>query len=212
MTDWHNDSQLIDQLRPEIGFLLQNDFYSGDPNNPEQFNDEDRRQLLDPPNIPRQRPMLIQTHEVEGYEIELGNYYQAILQRIELAGKEPGAYRPYFWLSFSLSNEAEQLYVSLPWFDDMRDIDNLISDCMDVKEDSIVDLEEQGLIIKLDLDAEYVYLLEYDSEQEDALVNVKLHRKDFDQALIQLKSRMDRLLDQLTKQLGADHWHLAETP
>lgn len=119
---WIERSKRVGTLDVEIGFLLQADFYLGDPNDHEQLSDPARYAPLRRPDIVRACEDCVLTGEAIGHEDRLVDYYRQIAEKAASLGKDFNEIRHYFWMRLYVWNREDGVGIAFPWYDALSEI------------------------------------------------------------------------------------------
>jgi hypothetical protein len=206
MQEWCEDSRLVEPLEAEICFLLQKDFYVGDPDDPEQLNDIMYRETLLLPRIERASEMLVKTSEAEGNEASLAEYYRDIARRAKGLHRSLNDVRQYFWCGLWFLNEAEGVRISFPWHGTLDRIKSLFNDFRNTESGVIVHIQDHGWGILVLSDGGYIYIKEWDPDEEEIWLNIKVERDLFLRGLQRLEARAQKVINRLSEELGEDLW------
>lgn len=178
----------------------------GDPQNPEQLNDMQYREELSLPRIKRAAEMLVKTSEAEGHEAVLAEYYRDIARRAKGLNRNLDDVRQYFWCGLWFLNEAEGVRLSFPWHGTLNQITALFSDFRKTESGVIAHIRDHGWEILVLADPQYIYFKEWDPDEAEVWLNIKVERASFLAELEHLEARAQRVIKRLSEELGEDLW------
>lgn len=204
MQDWCKESKPIENLEVEICFLLQKDFFVGDPHDPEQLNDEKYRETLSLPEIEREAEMLVRTKEVEANEPALVEYYKEIADRAKRLHRTLNDVRQYFWCGLWLFNEDEAVRVSFPLHGTLEQIKKLLADFRNTESGVVVHIRDHGWEMQVVADGGYIYIKECDPDEDEVWLNIRVERGSFLNGIQQLQARTQRIIKRLCDELGEE--------
>lgn len=202
---WKDSSKQIEKLNIEICFLLQSDFYIGDPNSHEQITDPKYLEPLSLPNFARAAEKSATTAEVFGNEEQLVSYYRQIVERGASIGRGFNELRSYFWLRLCMWNEVEGISISFPWYDSLTEIQRFTSWLACSQEEAFWDIE-QGWQVDAVQALGFLHIRELEPDSDESYDNVKVALSDIAASAKLVESRAQVIIERLSEGLGGDVW------
>lgn len=203
--NWKTNSKPIEKLNIEIGFILQHDFYTGDPNSHEQLSDPKNREPLSLPSFPRENSKLAFTSEAIGNEEELISYYRQVVERAFLIGRSFNEIRSYFWLRLYVWDKEAGLSVSFPWYDSLTEIQNFTRWLASPTAEAFSAIE-QGWQVDAVRDSGFLYLRELDPDGDEEYNNSKVAIGTISMSAFEVEARAIKIVERLSEGLGTDVW------
>jgi hypothetical protein len=202
---WKDSAKHIEKLNVEICFLLQNDFYIGNPDSHEQLADPKYQEPLSLPAFVRATEKSAFTSEVVGNEAQLVSYYRQIVEHGVSIGKNFNELRRYFWLRLCVWSEKDDVSISFPWYDTITEIRNFIQWLVSPQEEAFWDMD-QGWQVDAIQDAGFLYLREKDPDNDESYDNVKVALRDIVASAMRANARARKIVERLSQELGVDVW------
>lgn len=204
--DWTKNSRKIESLDLEICFQLQDNFYTGDPNNVDQQDDERYREPLELPPFARAVETLARTSEAIQHRNDLAVYYKTIVERSAALNKGFNEIRQYFWLRLWFWNTDEDVHISFPWYDSLSEMQQFIAWVKgDRSADSFVDMD-QGWQIEAVQSDDLLHIRQTDPDHDEEHSNIAVAFEPFAEAVVEVEARAIEIISSLTNSLGTDVW------
>ncbi|WP_157500117.1 hypothetical protein [Lysobacter sp. Root983] len=199
------NAMVLDSLEPEICFLIRDDFYYG----PDRHADLSERKLVEkliPPMLRQEFASIVRTTEARGHEKELADYYWQIVSAARRHAKDFNHVRHYFWMRLWLSNAAEKLSISFPWYDSLSEM-RRFSDA--IATDAVGDLywdEDQGWRLDVKGTDDRLLIHQRDPDSDDTGLLVSVPRGMFLRKMTEAMQDATAIVARLTQEMGADVW------
>jgi len=192
----------METITVDVCYVIHSGFYFG----PEEGTLEQWQKLREPlaaPNIPLQDGFLL-SGNVVGREKELIEYYGNILKLSRKHNKNP---ENYFWLRPVLFKEGEWAF-TFPWYDTLREVDNLFSNLQAKGPGEVFGDEDQGWCFEAYVEGGRLYLRESnpDAEERDYELVVSVPHSMVIGQMSQVLSRVKHQIGLFTERFGADYW------
>lgn len=202
---WTEGSKPVAKLNVEICFLLQDEFYVGNPNSHEQITDPKYREPLSLPDFSRANEKYATTAEILENEEHLVSYYRQIVERGALIGRSFNELRSYFWLRLLVWNKMENVSISFPWYDSLTEIRGFTSWLSSPQEKAFWDIE-QGWQVEAVQASEFLHIRELDPDTDERYDNVRVSLGEVAASAKLEESRTQTLVKRLCEGLGVDVW------
>ena len=186
-------------------FLLQGEFYIGNPNSREQITDPKYREPLSLPDFARANEKYGTTAEIFGNEEHLAAYYRQIVERGALIGKSFNELRNYFRLRLLVWNGMENVSISFPWYDSLTEIRGFTSWLASPQEGAFWDIE-QGWQVDAVQASGFLHIRELDPDSDERYDNVKTALGEVAASAMLEESRAQTIIERLSDGLGVDVW------
>jgi hypothetical protein len=207
--DWMNESKPIETLDVWIGFLLNDSFYTGDPNDRAELRDPAYRQPLVLPDFLPASEREAASTAVAGHELALATYYKRLVEQAVQYNKGFDETSSCFWMRLALWNAQENVRISFPWYDTLSEMQTFIEWLEGAPDsDTFCDVEQGWQLDGYLLDG-HVYLCETDPDSPDdktTRVNVVTPRAALRDAAKQVERQTTQIINCLTAELGTDVW------
>lgn len=203
--DWTNESSALSGLEVEICFLLDEQFYTGDPNNAEQLNDPKFKVPLELPDFPRVVPTMVRTTEALPHLDALIRYYRILIEKGLAVGRNFNELRHYFWTRLWFWNTEEEGYISFPWYDSLSEMQQFFSWLKTGPEAAYHD-GDQGWELQAVRKGDRLYFRQLDPDVGEELANLSVPFEPFLEAAVATESRALEVVAALSAGIGADVW------
>ncbi len=204
--EWIKNSKEIENLEIEVCFLLRDNFYIGDPNNPEQIQDEKYRESVKLPSFDRVVGAMARTSEVAGNEDELANYYKQIVERAISLDKSFNEIRSYFWLRLWLWNTEEEIHISFPWYDSLSEMQQFFSWLKESSKKELYIDVDQGWQIDAVRKGARIHIRQTEPECDEEHTNASVPFEILINTATEVENRATEIISSLTQSLGTDVW------
>ncbi|KAF0808552.1 hypothetical protein A6D6_00261 [Alcanivorax xiamenensis] len=211
--DWKQRSKELDTLDIEIGFLISDSFYTGDPNNISQIQNKEYEDKNKLPGFKREAESIARTSEVMGHEEELTLFYRQIVEKAASHGKDFNSIRSYFWIRLWLRDKNEESTISFPWYDSLNEMQRFFFALESYNDpDKVYWDADQGWEIHVAADDIFFYFRQLDPDEGEEHENIKLPKDGLITAVYELNQRATSIIAALTKGVGVDVWseHIKE--
>ncbi|MFM2479400.1 hypothetical protein [Celerinatantimonas sp. MCCC 1A17872] len=202
---WIEQSVKLENLELEICFPLQDDFYIGDPNDHQQLQDERYYKTLELPKFQRVVEVMARSGEAFEHQQELATYYQTIVEEAELLKKSFEQIRHYFWLRLWIWNTPNNIHISFPWYDSLSEIQKFFAWIKTPSDKAFIDMD-QGWQIEAIQTQDAIHIRQTDPDFDEELANIAVPKQPFVELVSQVEARTQRIIDNLSRTLGADVW------
>jgi len=204
--DWINNSKNIEDLEIEICFQLQEDFYTGDPNNHEQFQDEKYLEAVELPSFDRAVVTMARTSEAFQCVDDLAAYNRNIIERAEVLNKSFNEIRQYFWLRLWFWNTEEDVHISFPWYDSLSEMQQFFTWLKGKSAtEPYVDMD-QGWQIEAIRSGDCLYIRQIDPDDDEEYANISVPFEAFMKVANDVEERAIEIISSLSNNVGADVW------
>jgi hypothetical protein len=198
-SEWVKASKSVEEPSVVVSFLTQVRFYVGDPNDPDQLDDESCYLPLATPNSADS----ISVASVVGKEEALAGYYRRVVELAAARGQGFDQFGHHFWMRLAIRWRGGQCV--FPWYDTWGDMDRLLG-WLPLADDGEQYWDiDQGweLVVVRKGDAFHFRQGDgYGNESE----NVRLDREALLRSLKSVRSDVREVIDELEVHLGADVW------
>ena len=202
---WIQESKKVENLEVEVCFLLAENYFVGDPNNVDHFDDEKYRETLELPSFPRVVESMARTREIIDNVDALSSYYKSIIERSVSLKKSFNDIRQYFWLRLWFWNSEEGVLVSFPWYDSLSEMQQFFSWLKGDAEKTFCDMD-QGWEVNAVHSDEYVYIRQTDPDSDEVVSNVAVPLVGFAEEAAEVESRAIKIIADLSNEIGVDVW------
>jgi hypothetical protein len=205
MESWISQAKDVPSLEAEVCFLLKNEYYYGPDRIPE-LSERKQVERLALPNFPRKVEKLARSSEIIGYEASLAAYYKQIIVLAQKHKKPFNQYRSYFWLRLWLWNSDSQVQASFPWYDSLSEMEYFIDNLTSTESGQVYYDVDQGWAFEVWAMDGFFYVREYDPDSDEAPDVIRTPRDLLITRLEEARARARRIIERLSKELGADVW------
>ena len=201
--EWLARATPVDNPRVDVCFALLDHFFTGDPNDADQFEDPRFRVPLPAPAIGAGDSYVLSTTMVIGREEALGRHYREVAEQAAAIGLPFDHYCHHFWLRLSIAWEEEAL--SFPWFDTWSDMDRLLGWLPVAEEDQDWWEADEGWEMAVVRRGDRFFARQGNGEGEEHL-NVSMNRAGLLASAEGARTRTVAVIGKLSAYLGADVW------
>ena len=204
LPDWAAQSEPVDGVQIDIGFVIAPSFYYGPENGFSAEQWEALREPLEQPAIPVVAQHFVLSADCMGKEDELCRHYRDVLDKAARHGKDP-RHGAYFW-NRPVVHAPDGLMLSFPWHDHFID-GRLFIESLDTGEaGEVFSYYEQGWDFDLHLREETLYMREGDPDKGTTHHNLRFAHEPVRAQVAGVLVRVETLIARLTRELGQDYW------
>ncbi len=205
--NWKLNSKEIEVLEAEICFQLSESFYTGDPNDIAQIQNEDFQEKNHLPSFKREVESIARTAEVIGHEDDLVSFYRQIIEKAIKYEKDFNSIRSYFWIRLWLWEKDSESTISFPWYDSLSEMQRLFSalESYDNPDEVYWDAD-QGWEINVAADDMFFYFRQIDPDEGEEYENIKVLKEPLIKIIKKLNERATSIVACLSKGVGVDVW------
>jgi hypothetical protein len=201
---WTQQSEPVDGVQIDIGFVISPSFYYGPENDFSAAQWEALREPLERPAIPIVAEHFVLSVDCIGKEEELCRHYRDVLDKAARHGKDPrrGA---YFW-NRPVVHAPGGLVLSFPWHDHFIDGRLFIESLETGEAGEVFSYHEQGWEFELYLHEGTLYMREGDPDSGATHHNLRFAREPVKAQVPVVLARVEALIARLTREFGQDCW------
>ncbi len=205
LPEWAQQSEPVDGVRIDIGFVISTTFYYGPENDFSAAQWEALREPLAQPAIPLVAEHFVLSADCVGKEDELCRHYRDVLDKAARHGKDPrrGA---YFW-NRPVVHAPGGLVLSFPWHDHFIDGRLFIESLQTSEAGEVFSYYEQGWEFDLHLYEETLYMREGDPDSGATHHNLRFAHAPVKTQVPGVMARVEALIARLTREFGRDYWN-----
>ncbi|MBA4719797.1 MAG: hypothetical protein H2067_01625 [Alcanivorax sp.] len=211
--DWKQNPKELEAVEAEICFLLSDSFYTGDPNDISQIENEEYQENNPLPSFKREVASIVRTSEALGYEEELIFFYRQIVEKAVRYEKDFNSIRPYFWMRLWLREKDGESAISFPWYDSLNEMQRFFSALGSYDDPGKVYWDaDQGWEIHVAADDKFFYIRQLDPDEGEEYENIKVPKEGLIKTVDELNQRATSIIATLAEGIGVDVWseHLQE--
>ena len=202
--DWLDATTAVDAVELDIGFIIRDTFYYGEPNN---FTPEDwqtLRELICQPDLDLFGSFALASN-VESKLTSLIDYYKDVVRLADKHGKNIQNQQSYFWLR-PLIFRRDEFTVSFPWYDTYTESVRFLDDLACPAEGEVFWDRDQCWELSIYAQDDRLYIREWNPDDEEEHVGVNCPTDQLCGQVVGVRERFDRVMDQLRAGLGGDYW------
>ena len=202
MEDWKEFAELQEDVRIDIGFMVQETFYYGPENgfSPEQY--ENMRVSLYLPEIKKSGNFVLYT-DILGKESELKRHYLDVADKCKKYKKDVNK-STHFWNRPVIYNT--YFVISFPWHDKFREGKNVLENIATTTDGEVYWDRDQGWELEIIGEGGLLFAREWDPDYEEIHCQVKFDRAGIRQQAFELIPKVSSFIRELTSALGKDYW------
>lgn len=204
LPEWARQSEPVEGVQIDIGFVIAPSFYYGPENGFSAAQWEALREPLEPPAIPLVAQHFVLSADGVGKEDALCRHYRDVLDKAARHGKDPrrGA---YFW-NRPVVHAPGGLVLSFPWHDHFIDGRLFIESLATDEAGEVFSYYEQGWEFDLHLHDGTLYLREGDPDSGATHHNLRFAHEPVRAQVAGVMTRVEALIARLTREFGQDYW------
>lgn len=207
MNNWTKSSKLITDLESEICYLINDNFFIGNPNDTSQFQNAELNVALKPLKINREAKQIVTTKEAFNNEIQLSEYYKSILELKKKHKKSFNEVHHLFWLRLWIWNSKDEIYITFPWYDTINEFKRFFRIFDNNKTGEIFYDGDQGWQLQVEADNDFYYIRQINPEENDlVLQNIKIDKISLKKSILELEKNINIQIKKLTSLTGIDLW------
>lgn len=202
MEDWRKEIEFQRNVRVDIGFLVDQDFYYGPDNGflLEQY--KSMRVSLYHPEIKMSDNMVLYSNII-GKERELERYYLDVADKYKQYKKDITK-STHFWNRPVIYNS--DFDINFPWIDRFRDGKNVLEHLASTTESEIYWDMDQSWALEVIGKNGLLYVREWDPDYDEIHCQVKFDWVSVRKQSLDLIPKVSNVIHELTIVLGRDYW------
>ena len=202
--DWLDATNSVDAVELDIGFIIRDTFYHGEPNN---FTPEDWETLREPlcqPDIKLYGNFALASN-VESKVEALLDYYQDVIRLANKHGKNIQDQRSYFWLR-PLIYRHEEFTVSFPWHDTHAESQRFLDSVAAPSDGEIFWDRDQGWELTVYGKDGRTYIREWNPDDNEEHIRINCPSRQLCEQVAGVRERVDQIIGQLRSHFDHDYW------
>ena len=202
--DWLDATTPVDAVELDVGFIIRDTFYYGEPNN---FTPEDWQTLREPicqPDLDLFGSFALASN-VESKLVSLIDYYKDVVRLAGKHGKNIQNQQSYFWLR-PLIYRRDEFTVSFPWYDTHVESQRFLDSIASISEGEIFWDRDQGWELTVYCRNDRTYIREWNPDDNEEHVQINCPSRQLCEQVAGVRERVDRVVGQLRSHFGHDYW------
>ena len=202
--DWLDATSTVDSVQLDIGFIIRDTFYYGEPNN---FTPEDWQTLREPLRQPDLKLFgsFALASEVEFRVATLIDHYEDVLRLAHKHGRNIQDQQSYFWLR-PLIYRSDELNVSFPWYDTLAESKRFLDSIASGGDGELFWDCDQGWELTVYGLKNRTYIRERNPENGGEHTRINFPSSQLCEQVAVVRERVDRIVRQLRLHFGHDFW------